>query len=107
MSKRFLVSTIVFLAILATIVYLLTRSTLIYYADYSVLDRVTAIFLLAAEAFIILHGIGYSLNIFKSYRYRKLNSMTKDGPLVKMKQEPAVAVLVAARHEPKEILEFD
>jgi len=105
MNKRLLINAFVLLALIAIIVYVVTRTVLLGYADYEGFDRVTAFFLLFGEFFVILHGIGYTLNIFRAYRYQKTQNALQNLAHVDIENEPDVAILVAARHEPKQILE--
>jgi cellulose synthase (UDP-forming) len=105
MNKRLLINSLILLALIAIMVYVVTRSVLLGYADYEGFDKVTAFLLLFGEFFIILHGIGYTLNIFRAYKYQKLQSRPCQIACISTGQEPSVAILVAARHEPKHILE--
>lgn len=86
--------------LMATVVYMAIRILFLFLlGGYTTVEMVSAILLIMAELFILLHGIGYIVNIFKSRQKRE--------PLkVKFKgEEPKVAILVAARHEPRQILE--
>jgi cellulose synthase (UDP-forming) len=105
MSKKNLINSLILLALVAVIIYVVTRSVLIGYADYVGFDRLTAIGLLLAEMFIIIHGVGYALNIFRAYKSASDKDQMQKIALTSLPDEPSVAILVAARHEPKEILE--
>jgi cellulose synthase (UDP-forming) len=105
MNKRLLIDAFVLLALIAIIVYVVTRSVLLGFADYEGFDKVTAFLLLFGEFFVILHGVGYTLNIFRAYRYQKAQNALQNLAHIGTENEPAVAILVAARHEPKVILE--
>jgi len=101
-KKKIRIYALVFLSLIAISVYMVVRGVLLHKAEYSGLDRVTATLLVLGEFFVILHGVGYSINIFRSYRYSKTNKAIDK----RMSGErPLVAILVAARHEPKHILE--
>jgi len=91
---------IALLTIVSIIVYIIVRTTLLFFADYSTLERIMAIVLIVGELFVIIHGLGYVLNISRILR-KKDNKETEKYIL---QEEPSVAILVAARHEPKEIL---
>jgi len=88
------------LALIAVIVYMVVRSALFLFAEYSSLEKFFAVILIAGEFFILVHASGYALNILFSAGIKK-----KYPDILKNKEEPAVAILVAARHEPKEVLE--
>ena len=104
MNKKFLVYSIILLSLITIIAYTVIRVVLLYYAEYNGIDRVMSILLVFGEFFIIFHGVGYTLNIFRSYRYKRDNAnLLKNIP--SLSQEPSIAILVAARHEPKDILE--
>lgn len=92
------------MALIAITVYVVTRAVLLHYAEYDGVDRISAGLLFFAELFIIVHGIGYTINIYRAYKERGRAGNPElagwaEGP------RPSVAVLVAARHEPAELLE--
>lgn len=90
------------LTLIATLVYTVTRSTLLLFADYKPVEKVWAILLISGEFFILLHGIGYVLNIIK-VNFAGSKKIARHADLHRRK--PYVAILVPARHEPKEVLE--
>lgn len=99
------VTAIAVLAIIAAMVYIVVRTVLLYISRYENVDIVLAVLLISAECFILLHGIGYMVNII-----RTRSSVSSGGPelLTKPLSEedlPSVAILVPARHEPRHILE--
>ncbi|UCD14931.1 MAG: glycosyltransferase, partial [Candidatus Omnitrophota bacterium] len=55
------------------------------------------------ELFLIIHALGYVINVFRIFL--KQNDSTSPTVDAELKSQPPVAVLVAARHEPKEVLE--
>ena len=87
-------------AIIAILVYVVTRSVLFIFAEYSLLEKLFAVLLIVAEFFVIIHGLGYVFNIIKSRKARPLDFYSH----LPKTEEPSVAILVAARHEPKEVL---
>jgi cellulose synthase (UDP-forming) len=105
MNKRLLINALVLLALIAIIVYVVTRATLLGYADYAGLDKITASLLLFGEFFVILHGIGYTLNILRAYKSQASQDALQVLSHQVVAQEPSVAILVAARHEPRHVLE--
>jgi cellulose synthase (UDP-forming) len=105
MGKKTLIYSLIVVASMAIMVYVVTRALLVGFAEYHGVDRFTAYLLMAGEFFIILHGVGYTLNIFRAYRSGVAGEKTDDVAHTRMLQEPPVAILVAARHEPREVLE--
>lgn len=87
------------------IVYILARVILLHYAEYTGIDKITALLLLAAELFIVIHGVGYILNISRAYKKNPSDMGPMENELPDRTSEPPAAVLLAARHEPKELLE--
>lgn len=93
------------LAVIAAITYMVTRAVLLYRAEYSPSDGALAVLLLLAEGFIMVHSIGYTVNILRVHRRIKpeiRETLTRD---LDPDNLPSVAVLVAARHEPRHVLE--
>ncbi|UCH12443.1 MAG: glycosyltransferase [Candidatus Omnitrophota bacterium] len=88
--------------IIAILVYAVIRSTLLLFADYNPVEKIWAILLISGEFFILLHAMGYVLNIAKA-KFKSQDIIVKQGGLNQKK--PYVAILVPARHEPKEVLE--
>ncbi len=83
-------------------VYWTVRVILVGEADYNGFDVVITLALLLAESFLLLHAFGYLLSVLRSLRRRR------PLPAAVLKEPddfPEVDVLVAARHEPREILE--
>ncbi len=79
--------------------YVFFRSVFLYYAQFNTLETVLALLFWAAELFIILHAIGYFVNVLRL-------SPSPDTLHIKvLEHEPAVAILIPARHEPKEVVE--
>ncbi|MBL8027149.1 MAG: glycosyltransferase [Fibrobacteres bacterium] len=81
--------------------YFVARVIVIAFPSYSAIDRVFGILLLIGETYILIHALGYLYNVFELSKvadkagYSELNSDTL----------PDVAIVVAARHEPKTILQ--
>ncbi|MBU0683699.1 MAG: glycosyltransferase, partial [Candidatus Omnitrophica bacterium] len=102
--RKDIISAMVLFALISIVVYMTVRAALVLYADYSFFEKSFSIVLILGEFFILVHSFGYALNILKVYRFQKedafrqvLGEMPSSGP--------EVAVLVAARHEPREVLE--
>ncbi|MFC1479935.1 glycosyltransferase family 2 protein [Candidatus Omnitrophota bacterium] len=105
MGKRLLINSIIILALIAIMVYVTTRAVLLGFAEYGGMDKFTSWLLIFGEFFIILHGVGYTLNIFRAYSYKQTEEQMDKVAHEKLDKEPSVAILVAARHEPKDVLE--
>ena len=88
----------------AILVYFLSRSVFIAFANYDVLEKTLSILFFFSEVFVMLHAIGYFVNIFNMNR-RELIEKRSDPEAPKLYSTPPVAILIPARHEPKEILE--
>lgn len=81
--------------------YLFARSVFLFYASsYRVMEKILAVFFLTAEAFVMFHAVGYFLAVSRISRKPREKIIP-----AALRDYPAVAVLVPARHEPKEVLE--
>jgi cellulose synthase (UDP-forming) len=91
------------LTLIAVITYAVIRSVLLYFSGYELLEQILGIFLICSELFIIIHTFGYVLNIIRAKlaETRKSEDRRPSG----IKPERKVAILVPARHEPKDVLE--
>ncbi|MDD5665499.1 MAG: glycosyltransferase family 2 protein [Candidatus Omnitrophica bacterium] len=85
---------------MAAAIYMSVRILFLFLlTGYNPVEMAFAVLLILAELFVLIHGIGYIINIFKSRKKTEFASP------VKMGIEPRVAILVASRHEPRWILE--
>ena len=89
------------LTVVAASFYLVSRTVLLSMSDSPAADKVFGVLLLLAEGFIVLHAIGFALNVFRIQSFGESAS----GNEPELKTFPPVAVLVAARHEPLKVLE--
>ncbi len=85
--------------IYAVLVYVIARTAMFLLAPEPFSDKIFAGFLMLCEFFVVLHTIGYMMNILATVRARAEEKREET-----LTEEPAVALLVAARHEPKQIL---
>ena len=99
------------MAVLAILIYVIVRLFLFLSPEYTLIERGSSLLLILAELFILVHGLGYVINVIKVYTKKKNKVADNDeirgteaGRDV-LKDQPSVAVLVAARHEPKNVLE--
>jgi len=106
-TKRDLINAMEVLALISILVYLIVRSVLYCFADYSLVERIFSLLLIFAEFFLLIHSIGYVMDVFRASRRADAAAREKEErlPAQPLSEEPSVAILVAARHEPKEVLE--
>ncbi|MBN1283379.1 MAG: glycosyltransferase [Proteobacteria bacterium] len=102
--KKLLTSLAFLAAMIAIIVYAIVRIafTMILAPEHVWTEQLFAGMLLAGEMFILVHALGYAAALLRSSTGRQAD-LGRHHPLTF--PPPAVAVLVAARHEPKEVLE--
>lgn len=101
-SKKFFFLSFLVCTYIAILVYLFTRIYLVIISQFSWLELFLAICLLLAESFILIHSIGYFLNVF-----RVMHSSDCFIPVVKeprLKSHPPVAIVVASYREPLDVL---
>lgn len=78
--------------------YIIARSFFLYYAVCSRPEKFLALCFWGAELFIMVHAIGYFFNVLCLKR-------EPDVPYSQvLDDEPSVAILIPARHEPKEVV---
>ncbi len=102
LTKRDIFTALTLLAVIVILVYIVVRTTLFLFYTYTPIEKLFAIMLIFGEFFVLLHTLGYIFDIFKVFR--KENRVYEANLRKKGKNEPSVAILVAARHEPKEVL---
>jgi cellulose synthase (UDP-forming) len=91
---------------MAIIVYVVVRTTLFLFATYTPIEKVLALILIFGEFFVLLHALGYVFNVLRVFRTQKTAAEERQlPPASQLRPEPSVAILVAARHEPKEVLQ--
>lgn len=88
-------------ASVAVCVYFVARVIIFSYSNYGPLEKLFGILLLAGETYMLVHALGYMVNVF----HIRGNEAPPAPKALKPGEKPWVAVVVAARHEPKEILE--
>jgi len=98
-----LIKSVIILSVIVSLVYIAVRTALFLFAEYTIVEKLFASLLVAGDLFIILHGTGYAVNIVKMYSGQKKESYPVFEDLKGNK--PRVAIVVAARHEPKDVLE--
>ena len=101
LTKRDLFSALAVLALIASLVYIIIRTALFLFAEYTGIEKFFSILLISGEGFVLIHGLGYVFNIIRVFLKPKEEKVTYSMP----REAPSVAILVAARHEPKKVLE--
>jgi len=101
---RFILLLIPIACIVMAIMYLMVRTFLFLILDYQWYEKTVALFLLFAETFIIVHGIGYFLEIFHIVLHGK-GLAQADQPPPPLKTYPPVAIIVSSYNEPLEVVE--
>jgi cellulose synthase (UDP-forming) len=89
-----------YLAVAAVCIYFIARVILFTYWELTLIERLVALLLLISETFLLVHATGFILSVLRIKRPKKQVPL-----LQKMTTHPSVAVVVAARHEPKHILQ--
>ncbi len=89
-------------ALVSMATYLTVRAVLVVKAEYSGAEVLVSVALLLAEAFVLVHAFGYVVSVLRALltRPRIEAAVLKDPGSF-----PEVDVLVAARHEPRALLE--
>jgi cellulose synthase (UDP-forming) len=99
-SKRpFVLLLALLLTLLAIFAYLLVRTALFLGADYNWYEKALAACLLLAEAFILVHGFGYYLNIYHVVKNVEGATRLAEG-LPELKTYPPVAIITSCYKEP-------
>ncbi len=94
---------LVILTILLIITYLIVRFTLFVISPHLWYEKVVALFLLCAESFLLIHGIGYFLNVLNVLKHSAKSKTDRlfSAPLTTF---PPVAIVVSSYHEPLEVV---
>lgn len=82
-------------------VYLVVRTVAFSNSARSFFDWSLGLLLLLSEAFVLIHTIGYMLEVIRLRGHKEINRKTLD---FKRSNAPRVAVVVSAKNEPKNIL---
>ncbi len=106
MNRRsyIILMSLVVIALLSICIYFTFRFFVFFEAEYSITDRIFAIFLLLGELFFFIHGIGYSLDVMKASR-KYGEDFDSQHYFLKLMKEPKVAVFITAFNEDADTLE--
>lgn len=102
-KKESFAKVLVVLAAVAALIYVTVRIALYLFAEYTGVEKLFAVLLVIGDTFVIVHGIGYAVNVMRIYVWPRRAPEAVTAPM--RREGPSVAILVAARHEPKEVLE--
>ncbi len=91
-------------ALVALLTYLVIRIGLFFFFDYTWIEKFFALALFFGEVFMLLNALGYMFNMLRVLTKKEDASQSPQREILKG-QDPPVAILVAARHEPRHILE--
>lgn len=90
------------LTIIAILFYLFVRIFLVAISEQQWIERILTLCLLLAESFILIHSIGYFLNLFRVIN--RASSFKSEIAKPQLNSYPSVAIVVAAYQEPLDIL---
>ncbi|MFO7802798.1 MAG: glycosyltransferase family 2 protein [Desulfovermiculus sp.] len=89
---------------LSICIYLIGRISLFLIMDYAWYEKVLALGLLVAEIFIMIHGFGYFLNVYRVLGGKKKPRLDYAHP-PELKEFPEVAIVVSSFKEPLSVVE--
>lgn len=99
-SKRpFVLLLALLITLLAIFAYLVVRTALFLVTDYAWYEKLIAGALLLCEAFILVHGFGYYLNIYHVVKNVERAKKLEEG-LPELKEYPPVAIITSCYKEP-------
>ncbi len=90
---------LVFVLLIFLVNYVFFRFIFLYFASCTPAEKLLASGFWAAELFIMLHAVGYYFNVLRLNRNPDITYPKMPG------EEPSVAILIPARHEPREVVE--
>ena len=104
-SARFPIATTLAAAAMGlAMLYLLVRIAVFILSDYPWFDKLLAFFLLLAEIFILVHGVGYFLEIVHVATHRRSPADSDQSP-PRLVDHPPVAIIVSSFKEPLDVIE--
>lgn len=102
--KAAILATLVFLTMIVMFSYLLVRAFLFIIADYLWYEKIVAFFLLCAEGFLLVHGLGYFFSVFHVLTHPPAATGIA-GSIPPLKTYPPVAIIVSSFREPLAVVE--
>lgn len=98
--KLFLVGAF-FLTFFTILFYLVIRIALFVMADYLWYEKILALLLLLAEGFILIHSLGYFVNVFIVHKHL----LTAQDKISNLQHYPPIAIIVASYKEPLSVIQ--
>lgn len=102
--RPLLLSAVLLGVLIAIFGYLVGRTWLFIIGEFYWYERVIALLLLFSELFVLLHGLGYFLNVLRVIRRPKAPP-SDDRPPPVLKSYPPVAIIVSSYKEPLSVIE--
>lgn len=99
-SKSWIIFIPMLVLLIAVLSYLFTRLSFLYIAHLTPFEHVFSLVYFLAEAFILFHCFFFFLSVASDNMYREEPKQAEPG------KDASVAILIPARHEPKEIIEY-
>lgn len=103
-ARLWLTTGVPLLGVLLAIVYLMVRITLFIVAGYGWTEKIVGFWLLLAEGFMLLHGVGYFLEIWRVASAARGN-LREIPEQQRPESYPPVAVIVSSYREPIPVVE--
>ena len=103
-KKLLLIAALLFGVIGFALAYLIVRTAILILSDYRWYELALAWLLLFAELFILVHGVGYFLEIFHVIRHRRSIAAAEDAP-PPLAAHPPIAIIVSSFREPLPVIE--
>lgn len=91
--------------LISILLYLIARTSLFLTADYAWYEKIFGFFLLLAQIFVLTHGFGYFLNLFRVARAGKEQKSEQRLKKAELKDYPPVAIIVSSYKEPLQVVE--
>ncbi|WP_244147316.1 glycosyltransferase family 2 protein [Desulfonatronovibrio hydrogenovorans] len=83
----------------------MVRTVLFIIADYAWYDKIFGFFLLMAQVFVLTHGFGYFLNLFRVVNAEQQDSSEERLKSMELTEYPPVAIIVSSYKEPLHVVE--
>ncbi|MBK1646421.1 cellulose synthase [Thiocapsa imhoffii] len=103
--KRPFFSIVLAAAVIALFLYLIVRTSLFVLADYAWYEKSVGLLLLCAELFIMLHALGYFMNLYHVKNRQSAQRQISLDQVPELNGYPPVAIIVSSFKEPLDILE--
>ena len=103
-AAKSVLSLLLMMAMVSIFSYLMVRTGLFILADYLWYEKAAALLLLLAEAFTLMHAMGYFLNVLHVIRGPGKSPLAVPSTM-EPGDYPPVAIIVSSFHEPLDVLE--